>query len=396
MEYLDEVNRFLRERTVGTWRPEQRENSAYAARLKLSDNTLDAYSRDLENFWTFIEARKIRWQTLSYQQLLDTYDTAMARGCWSEDGKPLSPSTINRRVDLAVQFLQWAAQRALREAFDVAAGVRSTISRKVGHQRQVVEVRIGRRRVEPVHLRLPTAAEISRWLAEVKVRRGPTKALACRMILETGMRLEEIVLLRAHQLPDPGAVAPGRPARMEICYGTKGSREPGDPAKAGKRRVLRFAVSFLHELSSYAALRRAKSLAQFKATHAGHPVPPQLFLSERTGEPVTAAALYKAWHACECLPYPGFSPHIGRHCFACLMLLRLLSEEMAVMTRTLEEVPRSMLLDHARNLVGNYIRPVLGHVSEETTERYLGWVADHVWVAENRNAWSAYLDIADG
>ena len=192
MEYLDEVNRFLRERTVGTWRPEQRENSAYAARLKLSDNTLDAYSRDLENFWTFIEARKICWQTLSYQQLLDTYDTAMARGCWSEDGKPLSPSTINRRVDLAVQFLQWAAQRALREAFNVAAGVRSTISRKVGHQRQVVEVRIGRRRVEPVHLRLPTAAEISRWLAEVKVRRGPTKALACRMISKPGCDLRRL------------------------------------------------------------------------------------------------------------------------------------------------------------------------------------------------------------
>jgi endonuclease/exonuclease/phosphatase (EEP) superfamily protein YafD len=78
------------------------------------------------------------------------------------------------------------------------------------------------------------------------------------------------------------------------------------------------------------------------------------------------------------------------------MLLRLLRDEMATMQHALNEVPRSMLLDHARNLVGNYIRPVLGHVSEETTERYLGWVADHVWVSENRAAWAAYLDVADG
>src|SRR5271168_1733940 len=88
MKYLDEVNRFLRERAAGVWRPEQRERSAYAARSKLSDNTLDAYSRDLENFWTYLEARGVRWQTLSYQQLLDSYDADMAQGRWSADGEP--------------------------------------------------------------------------------------------------------------------------------------------------------------------------------------------------------------------------------------------------------------------------------------------------------------------
>jgi integrase len=183
---------------------------------------------------------------------------------------------------------------------------------------------------------------------------------------------------------------------MEILYGTKGGREPGDAAKAGKPRTLRFAASFLRELSDYATLRRAKAAGLFKAGHPGCPVPPQLFLSERTGEAITAAALYKAWHACESLPYPGFSPHIGRHSFACLTLLRLLQEEMALTAGTLGAVPRSTLLEHARNLVGVYIRPVLGHASETTTERYLGWIADHVWVAEHRGAWSAYLDGADG
>ena len=99
MRYLDEPSRFLRERAAGIWRPEQRESSAYSARTRLSDNTLDAYSRDLENFWTYLETRKVRWQTLSYQHVLDFYDADMARGRWSEDGKPLSASTVNRRVE---------------------------------------------------------------------------------------------------------------------------------------------------------------------------------------------------------------------------------------------------------------------------------------------------------
>ncbi len=393
MEYLDEANRFLRERATGAWRPHRGDVSAYAARSLLSDNTLDAYSRDLENFWTYVEAQRLSWRAMTYQDLLDSYDKDMGRGRWSEDGKPLSPSTINRRVDLAAQFLEWAADRGERSPFKVPVDVRSKPSGN--GRREPIEVRVGRRRVDPGHLRLPTAEEINRWLAEVRARRGATKALACRTILETGMRLEETVLLRVGQLPDPAAVEPGKPARMEIRYGTKGSREPGDAAKAGKPRTLRFAASFLRELSDYAALRRAKAAVLFKAGHPGRPVPPQLFLSERTGEPITAAVLYKAWHACESLPYPGFSPHVGRHSFACVTLLRLLQEETALMARTTDAVPRSTLLEHARNLVGNYIRPVLGHVSEATTERYLGWVADHVWVAEHRSAWSAYLDAAD-
>jgi integrase len=264
-----------------------------------------------------------------------------------------------------------------------------------GFQRKSLDGRTMPRRTDPKHLRLPTTIEITRWLAEVRTRRGPTKALACRTVLETGMRLEETVLLRRDQLPDLDGVACGMPARMDICYGTKGARKPGDATKIGKSRTLRFEVSFLQELSSYASLRRAKAVTLFKARHADCPVPPQLFLSERTGEPITPAALYKAWHACEKLPYQGFSPHAGRHTFACLTLLRLLREETELIASSLETMPRSTLMAHAGNLIDTYIRPTLGHVSETTTNGYLSWIADHVSVAAHRNDWSEYLDDAN-
>ena len=109
-------------------------------------------------------------------------------------------------------------------------------------------------------------------------------------------------------------MACGKPARMEICYGTKGSRKPGDVTKIGKSRTLRFGISFLRELCSYASLRRTKAIALFKARHAGCPVPSQLFLSEQTGEPITPAALYKAWHACKhfCRPVKSSCVSFGK------------------------------------------------------------------------------------
>jgi integrase len=389
LQYLDEPNRFLRERALGTWHPNRRDVSPYGRVRLPAVNTIAAYGADLENFLTYVEAKGLDWHRLSYQQLLETYDGDMGRGSWSVDGQPLSSSTINRRVGLATEFLQWAADHDLRDAFEVITSLSSHTARsgKSARKRhQAAEVRVGRRRVHPSHLRLPTAAEIKRWLAEIAARRGKTKALACRMIIETGTRLEETVLVRAAQVPDIVTVQPGHPARMEICYGTKGSREIGDPDQRGKTRVLRFSPAFLDQLVNYKQLSRAKALAQFRARHTG-PLPRQLFLSEQTGEPLTKASLFKAWHECETLPLPGFSPHAGRHTFACLTLLRLLEEE-----RHLSNIGRAGLLQHATNLIEVYIRPVMGHVSTATTERYLDWVADHLWVAEHRSAWSSYLE----
>lgn len=398
MAYLDGPNRFLRERATGDWHLNRRDGAPNGRAPKPCENTVMAYARDIENAWSFFEHFGLDWRTVSYQRLLDTYDRWMGDGRWSSDGKRLEDSTINRRVDTVVECLSWAADRGLRERFEVATELRTETVRagRFAHREQrSVEIRIGRRRVHPRKLRLPAASEVQGWLAEVAVRRGRTKALMCRAILETGMRLEETALLRARQLPDPAEFGPGRPARMEILYGTKGSRVAGDPEKKGKPRTLRFTVAFLQELTNYKQLRRAKALSAFRSLNPGRPLPEGLFLSERTGEPVTPAALYKAWHECASLPFPGFSPHIGRHTFACFTVLRLIRDETALIAKTIDSVPKSLILQHATNLIDIYIRPVLGHVSERTTERYLDWVADHLLVAEHRAAWASYLDGAD-
>ncbi|QRM34788.1 hypothetical protein [Microvirga sp. VF16] len=395
MSYADEVNRFLRERALLDWHPNNRHGEATARVRAPAENTIFAIARDLENFLTYMEVNGLDWRAMDYRQVLRTYQADQNNGSWSERGVPLAPATINRRVGYVCEFLSWAGDRGLRPAFLILES-RSTVRDRSGtattHRFHDVAGRAGRVRERIERLRIPTVAEIDTWLAEVEAKRGKTKALACKTILETGMRLEEVALLRAAQVPDPGTILPGYPARMDICYGTKGSRQVGDPDKKGKQRLLRFGVDFLHTLDDYRRLRRAKAVAAFRRNNPGKRPSDILFLSESTGEPLTKKMIYDAWTRAEKLPFPGWSPHAGRHAFACLLLLRLIHEEGERIGQSAATLPRSVMITQAMDLVQMYVRPILGHVSEQTTARYLEWVADHFMVAEHRAAWAHYLE----
>lgn len=387
MSYADEVNRFLRERALADWHPNNRHGEP-ASRVRVpSENTIFAISRDLENFLTYVEIAGLNWRVLTYKELLAGYQADQSNGAWSERGAPLAPSTINRRVGSVCEFLTWACDRGLRGSFEVLEG-RSTSGR---HSRKAL-TRMGRVREPVERLRIPTVAEISIWLAEISAKRGKARELACRTVLETGMRLEEVALLQAEQVPDPTSIPGGYPARMDICYGTKGGRQVGDPSKRGKMRTLRFGMDFLYSLDDYRRLRRAKALALFRRSNPRGRLPKELFLDEATGYPLTSKMVYDSWVRCCHLPFPGWSPHAGRHAFACLLLLRLIHEECERIGKTVSTFPRTALIGSASDLVQLYIRPILGHVSEQTTARYLEWVADHFLIAEHRGAWSRYLD----
>ena len=395
MSYADEVNRFLRERALLDWHPNNRYGEPSSPVRAPSENTMWAIGCDLENFLTYTEINNLDWRTIDYQGILQTYQADQLNGSWSERGESLAASTINRRVGYVCEFLSWAKERCLRPDF-VVKGSSSTIRDRSGtattNRSYEVRSRAGRVRERIERLRIPTAAEIGAWLAEVEVRRGKTKALACKTILETGMRLEEVSLLRASQVLEPETVLPGYPARMDICFGTKGSRQVGDPDKKGKPRTLRFGVGFLHALDDYRRLRRAKALAAFRRNNPGKRPSDILFLSESTGEPLTKKMIYDAWTRTETQPFPGWSPHAGRHAFACLLLLRLIHEEGERIGQSAATLPRSVMITQATDLVQMYVRPVLGHVSEQTTARYLEWVTDHFMVAEHRAAWAHYLE----
>lgn len=398
MEYAEEPSRYLRERALGLWHPRKRERSAYGFTRLLSERTIASYGDDLKIFLSFLERRRLDWKTITHLDVMHVYDTGMTSGkIKTRSGAKLEVSTINRRVGIALEFLLWASDRSYRPLFEISTtlaykGVGQNGRRSGVSKPSVIGVRVGIHRVHPKRLRLPTSEEIQRFEKAVKHQQGFTKHLAVRWIFQTGCRLEETALVREAQLPDPSLIDLDRPVRMTICYGTKGERIAGDQSKRGKPRDLRFNRSFLVEVDVYRRLRRPKALERFRKLNPGKPDPLELFLNEATGQPFSRQAIYRAWHNTEFTPFKQFSPHHGRHAFACYTLLHLLDEEATRAKQTIAAMPRATVLTHADALIKLYLSPVLGHVNEATTTLYLEWITDHILVAEHRKRWANYLD----
>lgn len=400
MKYEDNANRFLRERCLGIWHPHRRDATAYGKITLLSANSALAWANDLKVFLTYLERTRRDWRSISYIELLESFDRDMLSGRIRQRGEKhtaLSPNTINRRMSVAIEYLQWAGDRGLRQPFEVlttlAAGQRGRYRRgRRAPAERPVEVRIGIHRQKPTRLRLPSMAEIEKWLAELRRTQGRSKWLAARFILETGCRAEETALFREQQLPDVAQFHLDQPARMEICFGTKGERDPIDPERRGKPRTLRFRRSFCAELNNYRSLGRKSNLSRFRDRYPGRELPSEFFLDDITGRPLSKQAIYRAWTRAEYSPFPGWSPHLGRHTFACNTILLLLDEEAKLIRQTLATLPRSHLISRTENLIDTYLRPILGHADVATTQLYIDWISDHILLPSHRIAWSNYLD----
>lgn len=392
LTYADEPSRFLREIALAEWHPQNRSADPVEGVRAGSENSVTTLANALANFLTYLEVHRRDWKTVSYKDLLDRYQKHMMSGEWStlrDDNNRrlgLQPSTINQRVDAAANFLLWASDRGLRGSFRIPP----QRSRVPESARRVERSRTGqtaKARRNPRELQLPPVSALADWSEDVLRTHGPTKALACRTILETGMRLAETAHFKAWQVPDPDDLDPNMPASMEIFYATKGQRQVGDPELKGKPRTLRFEYSFLIVLDDHKRLWRKRISANRPADV---PKSDAFFLAD-DGSPLGTQAIYRAFTGSDRLPYEGWSPHTGRHAFACMLLLRLIEEDAKRNAMLPERMPRGPLMLQTEGLIKTYIRPLLGHVSDRTTELYVQWIADQVYLPDFRLSYSRYL-----
>jgi hypothetical protein len=101
----------------------------------------------------------------------------------------------------------------------------------------------------------------------------------------------------------------------------------------------------------------------------------RLFLSDATGEPVSAQRLYDAWTGAVFLPFTGWSPHLGRHWWACKKLLKAVDglRKIKALGANYGEGD-AILTASATDVINLEIKPQLGHVSAETSEAYIVWI----------------------
>lgn len=378
--YCRAFNRYLRERALGEWIPDVygKRRVRYPRR-----RTILNIAYRLKNWIEWCRARDFDWRTVSYREHLLAYRDEMLNGTWSADHTPLSVQTSEHRVDAAVQFLSWASQRGLRPDFIVPTGETETYAGSGSSSRRFKvrrAFRAGRRRPNPASLQLPGPAGLKTWLATVRARCGHAKWLAARFILEVGVRLEEAVQFKERHLPprDEWNVVGGQ-VTVLLVDGTKG----------GKTRHIRLPLKLALALDEYRKGRRLTAIAKLRRLDRRAPLPENLFLFDETGLPLTRSALYRAWkHGA---PYRSWSPHLGRHAWACLTLLDFMKNELEK-GKNLSGLPEAVFWEMGRLAVATVIQPQLGHVDKATTDLYLRWMWHMIGAADHYRSWHDFLN----
>lgn len=404
--YHPEASWYLRDRALLVWTPNNTQhNGRYPTRQSLS-----TYASSLVDFLDWCDEAKRDWRHVEYtRDLVQGYQVQMESGLWSASGNPLSAQTINMRVSEAMRFLQWAAARSLRKPFEAI-----TVSRKVSlpsHQHagknvhKDVEVRAGKVRPAPVTLRLPTKTEVARWLKVVEIEKGETKALMCDLILQTAIRREEACQWRVDTLPESRKDwnVNGDTVTVKIEYGTKGGKTTdSNGEEIGPSRYITMPMDMAERLDKYRTNVRPINRSIFVKANSSTPAerrelarvnPRQLFLSDSNGKPIQDHTLYDAWTNISYLPFEGWSPHGGRHYWACFTLLAAIRKNAASLGSGLNAATNSnWVIGCANDTMMMRIKPQLGHVNAATTEQYLKWVLNASAQVDLNDGYQAALD----
>jgi integrase len=406
-------SRYLIDRGLAEWDPVQRGNGPRST--PPTDQTMKNYADWLVNFLEWAEIRGIDLMTCGYtEHIHQRYQMEMLKGIWSRDGAPLSPTTVNVRVQQACDFLTWMADKGIRERFDIATEVVQVKTRKAtsstGHRMQDKVVRKGKVKLKKRKLRIPTDEKLGAWLDRVYKKHGETMGLMCEMVLLSAMRREEVASLRVDTLPEhradwhiDDAAKPKDQQRvlLTIRYGAKGrdyGTDHGD--KIGPARDLWIPLVFAERLDAYRKTKTGRTAALRRWVKAATNVAEQrrriadavhLFLNEETGERLTSNQLYHAWTSVE-LPYKGWSPHLGRDWWACTTLWREVNKGVD------DDTPHALeaMGSHAMMVIRLIIKPQLGHADENTTMIYLQWFMDMIGSGLSINYEASLPDVEFG
>lgn len=401
-------SRYLRERALLEWAPRTEPFGLLASGHYPTEQTLRVYGYSLCNFLEWCEARRVDLAEVAYtRHLFSGYQAEMLDGRWSAASRRLGAATVNLRVREAIHYVQWAADRGLREPFKAELSFRKVKANNslssVGHRALTVTTRAGAVRPNPMNLVMPGDQQMRQWFESVRVEKGRTKALMCELILRTAIRREEAVDWRIDTLPQERSRwrMKGDYVDVLIKHGTKGPKyldEAGD--LVGPARYIQVPLDLAEKLAHYREYVRpgqralyVRSAASDKERRSRMAKPPrQLFLSDATGTPITAARLYEAWTTVGRLPFKGWAPHQGRHYWACKTLLAALKRPDAPQSGPPGPVALDWVTGAGMSVIQIVIRPQLGHVSAETTNAYLGWAYRALTVTTLQDEYADALD----
>jgi len=406
--YSRAPNRFLIDRALGAWDPKWR--GARSNPLPPSRVSMKNFGHWLCNALEWAEVRGIDLVTSDYTTvLIARYQEEMLRGIWSSRGEPLSAETVNARVQTALDFQMWAADKGYREPFLIPTVTRSYTAgshkNSKSHEAKTIEARKGKVKVNKRLLVFPSDEEIKDWRERIYSEPvvGSTQGLMADHILNTAIRREELACWRVDTLPlDPKQwklINPSQPEEVqqiavEIQSGVKGREfyidEFGD--KVGPKGIIHVPIRLAKQIHAYRNKERllalkqvTKGVRELEKLRRIHGQSVHLYLNPKTGMRYTGAQIYEFWTKVEGLAH--WSPHLGRDWWACQYLWQKMQEHVTLLKHLQGAVNPDIdhplvraLRDTVQTVIHLEIQPQLRHVSAQTTEIYLQWLFNQLRV----------------
>lgn len=309
----------------------------------LSTNSWVTYGRDLYDYFATLDANKLNWRDVGEQfdtSVLSTYRDI----CLTE--YKLAPSTINRRLSLAIKFYQYAARQGWVSGLPYGIEEitiphnRSFLAHtdKTGGVRATADVLLATKRTRIKVLSTGQVGMLLRAIEDKQLK------LMVRLCLTTGIRKEELLTF-----PESFVVNPQKyPVKSHYVVNLTPQKMA---VKGSHERSIHIPKSLMEDLWQYTIHERsARSNLRSEDL-------PQLFLNDK-GRPFSTISntintrLKKLG-----LPFEVY-PHIFRHTYA---------------THTLKALMKRNDLDFNPLM---YVRDRLGHSSILTTEKYLHFIDD--------------------
>lgn len=404
-------SRFLIDRALGVWDTSwrgARPNPRPPSRVSIKN-----FAYWLANALEWAEMRGVDLVTADYTTvLIGRYQEEMLRGIWSASGKPLGAETVNARLQVALDFQLWCADKGHRKPFLIPTVTRSYVvgshKNSKSHETKIVESRKGKVKVNKRALALPSDQEIEEWRQRIYDQPlvGATQGLMADHILNTAIRREELACWRIDTLPlDPKQwtlINPTEPEEVqqiavEIQFGTKGREyfvdEYGD--KVGPKGTIHVPLWLAKRIHSY---RNKERLISLKNAIKGVRDPAKardilnksvhLYINPKTAKRYSGDQIYEFWTGVEGPKH--WSPHLGRDWWACQYLWQKMQEHVALIKQVQGglnvNADHSMvraLRDTIQTVIQLEIQPQLRHVSSQTTEIYLQWLFNRLRVPLN-------------
>ncbi|MBB3394264.1 hypothetical protein [Rhizobium sp. BK060] len=341
----------------------------------------------LVNFLSWANVQGIGLSNAVYDDIL-LYQDDMQSGQWSKAGMPLSGRTINARGSAACSYLMWSGHIGIRAPFVPTLTTVTVKTRNGNTHKKTVRAGLKKaKRSQRERIGLPRETWVDDWLSQIERRRGKSKMLACRLIVDVGPRIAEACGASVECWPSTEEIQEARQ------YGDRHVDMVLEFTKGNAPRTVLVDVEFADIVRNWIDSERPK-LVDAYVRRTEQPPPEGLFLSDAAGfegTPISKSRLYECFR----LVVPGYAgrwyPHKGRHYFTCMYLLKRVQSSALLHGKSVAEMPA----DWVRSQVASHwdtASELLGHSNPATTRIYARWIVTIHQGYDASESWSAQFD----